>query len=411
MERNLLEEKIIFHVDMDAFFVSVEESLNPSLKGKPVVVGGDPAGRGVVSSASYAAREHGIHSGMPAAEAKRLCPRAIFLRGSMCVYLERSNRVMEILERFTPVLEKVSIDEAYLDLTGCKRVHKADPVTIAHRIHNAMETELGLTVSIGIGSNKLISKIAANSAKPNGIMMILSGYEADFLAPLPIERMPGVGPATKKEYLKMGIRVIGDLLRFSPITLKRAFGKQGTMMASYARGDVLSLKSISKASKDLRGWGRGVNHAKSISREITYSTDLGEPESIEAGLSYLAESVGRKVRKSGLMFFRVNLKLRYADFVTHTRSRVFTVPSNDIKLIYSSAVDLFYQLFTKRSKVRLIGVGVSTVHPVSQLDLFRRDKATDAIAKSMDALRDRYGFDSVMTARSHLHSSWKSFKA
>ncbi len=403
----MAERKKILHVDMDAFFVSVEEALNPGLRGKPVVVGGDPEGRSVVSSASYKAREYGIRSAMPMAQARRLCPKAIFLRGSMRIYAEFSSRIMTILERYTPAVEQVSVDEAYLDITGCERFHKSnDPLTIAQRIYHSILKEVKIPASIGAGSNKLIAKIAANSAKPNGIMMILPGYEASFLAPLPIDRMPGIGPATVKAYRKMGVRVIGDLARFEPELLERVLGKYGGLMARRARGeDTREIMFGSETGQSGNGRSRA---AKSISREVTYSEDTENPQRLLATLSYLSESVGRRVRSAGLYFRGVTVKLRYSDFKTYTRSRALLSPSDDSSVIFQSARDLLDQLKIRRTRVRLIGVSVTTADPVVQLDLFKKSRRAAGLAlvhRRMDEVRDRFGFESVLLARSYLHSS------
>ena len=396
---NAAKHRIIAHVDLDAFFVSVEEILNPALRGKPVVVGGDPSGRGVVSSASYAARKFGIRSGMSAAEARRLCPRAIFLRGSHHLYSQYSARVMEILGRFTPSVEQVSVDEAYLDLTGCQRLHKAGPVELAQRIHHAVKEETGLPVSIGVGSSRLIGKIAANAAKPNGMMFILPGREAAFLAPLPIGRMPGVGPVSEREYRKMGIQKIGDLLRFDPALLRQVFGKHGAVMAERAGGGD-GGGHMAPAPEERPG-------AQSVSREVTYSTDTADPERIKATISYLAESVGRRVRKDGQVFDTVTLKLRRASFSTVTRSRALGRTVDDTSAIYQTACDLLAPLLAEsRERVRLVGVGVrASAKKPEQMDLFlakQRRRAED-LQKGMDLARDMYGFESALLARSILH--------
>ncbi len=418
-------QSTVMHVDMDAFFVSVEEILNPTLRGKPVIVGGDPNRRGVVSAASYRAREYGVKSGMSAAEARRLCPKAIFLRGSHHIYAEYSGRVMDILGRYTPVVEQVSVDEAYLDLTGCQRMHKADPMTIAQRIHGAIRNDVGLPASIGIGSSRLIAKIATNTAKPSGIMLVRPGYEASFLAPLPIAEIPGIGPATEKIYRKMGIRFIGDLLRFEPRLLKQAFGKRGGVMAVRARGvDTRSVGGYGahggkttpyshKSPKGLMGTMQGGEVAqgtgrqgRSVSREITYATDTEDPNRLRATLSYLAESVGRRVRKSGLVFKTVSVKLRHSDFKTFTCSRALARPCDDTSVIFKTADELLERLLTKGARIRLVGVAVSTTDQMTQLDLFdsQAKSASALLHRNMDIVRDRFGFESVLMARSCLHS-------
>ena len=400
-ERNESKNKVIIHVDLDAFFVSVEELVNPALKGKPVIVGGDPSGRGVVCSASYAARRFGVRSGMSAAEARRLCPRAVFIRGSHHLYSQYSRRVMDILGRFTPAVEQVSVDEAYLDVTGCQRLHKAGPVEIAQRIHHAVRQEVGLPVSIGVGSSRLIAKIAANAAKPNGMMFIRPGHEAAFLAPLPIGRMPGVGPVSEREYRKMGIERIGDLTRFGPELLRQAFGKHGAAMARRATGEDGGGVEAPQ-DEQRRGSGR-----QSVSRETTYSTDTDDPERIKATISYLAESVGRKVRQEGLVFDTVTLKLRRSSFSTATRSRALPRHEDATATIYKTAIALLEPLLAEsRERVRLVGVGVrATERPPEQMDLFiaRASARSQALQTGMDMARDMYGFETALLARSILH--------
>ena len=404
----------ILHVDMDAFFVSVEELLNPALKGKPVVVGGDPYGRGVVSAASYKAREYGIRSGMAASQARRLCPKAIFLRGAHGRYSEYSRKVMDILRRYTPAIEQVSVDEAYLDLTGCERLHKASPVAIAQRIHEAVVRETGLPCSLGLGAGKLIAKIAANAAKPNGLMWIRPGHEASFLAPLPIGAMPGVGPASEKLYHRLGVRLIGDLARLDPALLRRALGKYGEVMALRARGDdprEVDIEPEEEEDDDAPAGPVGFHrptssHAKSVSRETTFAQDVDNPERLRAALSYLAESVGRRLRRKGLMFNGVTLKLRHSDFTTFTRARALPAPSDDTSVIYRAAGELLDELYTRRVRVRLIGVGVATAPSARQMPLFgQAPSPTAAMHRHMDGVRDRFGFDAALMARSLLHTA------
>jgi len=400
MESSQTREKIIAHVDLDAFFVSVEELLNPSLRGKPVVVGGDPFGRGVVSAASYAARKFGVHSGMPSSQARRLCPRAIFLRGSHSLYSRYSRQVMDILGRFTPVVEQVSVDEAYLDLTGCQRLHRGGAVEIAQRIHHAIRAETGLPASIGVGSGRVVAKIAANAAKPNGMMVIRPGCEAAFLAPLPIGRMPGIGPVSEREYRKLGIRRIGDLARLEPELLLQVLGKHGAAMVRRARGE-------DGGGGDLPGGADKRHGPQSVSREVTYSTDTGDPERIRATVSYLAESMGRRVRKAGLVFDTVTLKLRRASFATATRSRALSRACDDTSVIYRTACGLLEPLLAgSRERVRLVGVGVRAMDKKpAQMDLFlmERMERMEAVHRSMDQARDMYGFESALMARSILH--------
>lgn len=384
--------KVILHVDMDAFFVSVEEVLNPRLRGKPVIVGGDPNGRGVVSSASYKAREYGVRSAMPMKKAKRLCPKGIFIRGSHHLYAEYSHRIMEVLGRYTPALEVVSVDEAYLDITGCLRLHKADPVTLAQRIREHIKSEVGTPCSIGVGSNKLIAKIAANLAKPNGILYVRPGHEASILAPLSIEKMPGVGPSAAKELRMLGIRRIGDLTNIPADALERVFGRRGSDMVARARG--FGAERIETRAE-----------TKSMGREVTFAVDTADKDQLEATLSYLSESVGRRARKAGFSFQRVTIKLRYEDFHTYTRSRVIERPTSGTATLFRVARELLRALLSRRSRVRLIGVSVSLLTaPERQMDIFKDAPGLchARLDLGMDVARERFGFGSVMLARSYL---------
>lgn len=392
--------RIIMHVDMDAFFVSVEEVLNPRLKGKQVIVGGDPDGRGVVASASYRAREAGARSAMPMKTAKRLCPRAIFLKGSPGVYGEFSRRIMEIMGRFTPSVEVVSVDEAYLDMTGCQRLHKTGPLTVAQRIRDAIQNEVGVPASIGIASNKVTAKIASASAKPNGLLYIMPGYEAEFMAPLPIDRLPGVGPSTEAELVKLGVTTIGGLAGIPEAALKRVFGVRGAGLSSLARGD------------DRREVETDEEEAKSIGKEVTYSVDTNDPETLKATLSYLSEKVGARLRRKGLSFRRVTLKLRYADFNTITRSRVIEVPSSGSGDIFKTVKKLLTAALPSRGMgVRLVGVTVSSLaEPDRQAHLFENGEklAMERLDRSVDRARERFGFATAMTARSRIYAAMMS---
>lgn len=269
---------------MDAFFVSVEEVLDPSLKGKPVVVGGDPEGRGVVAAASYAVRAYGVHSAMPIAKAKRLCPHAIFLRGSHRRYSEYSVKVFEILRCYSPLVEPMSLDEAFVDLTGCERLH-GPALVAAEKIRNEIREKTGLNASIGIASNKLLAKIASAYCKPNGMLWIAPGMEQKFLAPLPIRRVPGIGPKGEAELKRMGVTSVGDLARLPSERLEEAYGKWGASLYRKARGISDSLV-VNEAE-----------NPRSMGREITLETDSTDPLYLESTLSYLTEKTAGQQRE------------------------------------------------------------------------------------------------------------------
>ncbi len=297
--------RTIFHVDMDAFFVSVEELFDPSLKGKAVVVGGQRGDRGVVSAASYEARKFGIHSALPLRTAAKLCPHAIFVDGHPERYRECSEKVFQVLQSFSPQVEMASIDEAYLDMTGTARLH-GPPLQAAHKLHRRMKEDTRLNCSIGIGSSRLIAKVSSAQAKPNGVLYIVPGEEAKFLAPLDVRAIPGVGKVTESNLHALGIKKVGDLARLEESELEERFGKWGLALAGKARG------------QDAGGWfdsevGADTD-AKSISHEHTYNEDTADPNQLEATLMRLSEMVGRRLREANFYARTIQLKLRYCDF-------------------------------------------------------------------------------------------------
>jgi DNA polymerase-4 len=294
--------KTFFHVDMDTFFVSVEELFDPSLKGKAVVVGGRPNERGVVSAASYEARKFGVHSAMPLRTAYKLCPHALFVDGHPERYRDYSLRVFEALNRFSPHVEIASIDEAYIDMTGTDRLH-GPPLRAAHLLHEAVRNEIRLNCSIGIATSRLVAKISSDQAKPNGVIWVMRGQEARFLAPLDVRKVPGVGKGTEKNLHALGIHKVGDLARFDETFLESRFGKWGLALAGKALG------------LDAGGWFDGEVGAdadpKSISHEHTYGEDTADADVLEATLARLWEMVGRRLRENGVHARTVQLKLRY----------------------------------------------------------------------------------------------------
>ena len=303
--------RTIFHVDMDAFFVSVEELFNPELKGKAVVVGGQRDERGVVSAASYEARKFGVHSAMPLRTAAKLCPQAIFVNGHPDRYRECSEKVHRVLTSFSPQVEMASIDEAYLDMTGTERLH-GPPLRAAHLLHQKMKTETRLNCSIGIGISRLIAKVSSARAKPNGVLWIVPGQEANFLAPLDVREIPGVGKVTEQNLHGLGIHKVGDLSRFDEDFLEEKFGKWGLALAGKARGEDAGGWFDSEVGAD--------SDPKSISHEHTYNEDTGNAEQLESTLMRLSEMVGRRLREGGLHARTLQLKLRYKDFTTITRA-------------------------------------------------------------------------------------------
>jgi DNA polymerase IV len=384
--------RTIFHVDMDAFFVSVEELFDPSLKGKPVVVGGQRNERGVVSAASYAARKFGVHSAMPLRTAAKLCPQAIFVDGHPERYRECSEKVFKVLNAFSPQVEMASIDEAYLDMTGTARLH-GPPLRAAHKLHQRMKEETLLNCSIGIGSSRLIAKVSSAQAKPNGVLWIVPGEEARFLAPLDVREIPGVGKVMEKHLQEIGIRKVGDLAKLEEAELEERFGKWGLALAGKARGE------------DAGGWFDSEvgarEEAKSISHEHTYNEDTADANQLEATLMRLSEMVGRRLREANLHARTIQLKLRYKDFTTITRAHSRAQPTQIDGEIFEEVRALFRKNWKRGSQVRLLGVHVSSFDDgPEQIDLLgeNRDKRWhDALAVA-DKLRDRFGESSVTLA-------------
>lgn len=387
--------KTYFHVDMDAFFVSVEELFDPALKGKPVVVGGRPNERGVVSAASYAARKFGVHSAMPLRTAYNLCPQAIFVDGHPERYRECSRQVFEVLRSFSPLVEMASIDEAYLDMTGTERLH-GPPLRAAHKLHERMKAETRLNCSIGIATSRLVAKITSDQAKPNGVMWIIPGREPDFLAPLDVRKVPGVGKVTEKNLHSFGIRKVGDLAKLDEQFLEERFGKWGMALAGKSRG------------LDAGGWfdseiGEDTG-PKSISHEHTFGVDTADQQQIEATLARLCEMVGRRLREHELEARTIQLKLRYSDFSTITRAHsVARATAIDTEL-YSEVRELFRRNWKRGAAVRLIGVHVSSwaEGEGEQLDLLgegAHEKWRGAL-KAADKLRDKFGDSAVSLASS-----------
>jgi DNA polymerase-4 len=384
--------RTIFHVDMDAFFVSVEELFDPSLKGKAVVVGGQRDERGVVSAASYEARKFGVHSAMPLRTAAKMCPQAIFVDGHPERYRERSERVHEVLCSFSPQVEMASIDEAYVDMTGTERLH-GPALRAAHRLHEKMKAETQLNCSIGIGISRLIAKVGSAKAKPNGVLWVVPGQEAKFLAPLDVRDIPGVGKVTEKNLHELGIRQVGDLAKFEDSFLEQHFGKWGLALAGKARGE------------DAGGWfdtevGEDVS-AKSISHEHTYNEDTADAEQMESTLMRLSEMVGRRLREANFHARTIQLKLRYKDFTTITRAHTLADPTQLDREIFEQIRLLFRKNWKKGAQVRLLGVHTSGFEGEGAqgdlLDGDRRERWQKAMSAA-DKLRDRFGESSVSLA-------------
>ena len=379
--------RTIFHVDMDAFFVSVEELFDPSLKGKPVVVGGQRDERGVVSAASYAARKFGVHSAMPLRTAAKLCPQAIFVNGHPERYREYSGRVHEVLGHFSPLVERASVDEAYLDMTGTERLH-GPPLRSAHRLHVEMRSATRLNCSVGIGTSRLVAKVSSAKAKPNGVLWVLPGQEAKFLAPLDVGDIPGVGKVMEEKLHGMGIQRVGDLAKLEENDLERRFGKWGLALAGKSRGE------------DAGGWfdtevGEHTD-PKSISHEHTFDEDTGDLERLQSTLMRLSEMVGRRLREGGYFARTIQLKLRYKDFTTLTRAHSLEQPTQMDHEIFEQTRRLFLRHWKKGAPVRLLGVQTSNFESgPGQLNLLAQDERWQKVLAAADHLRDKFGESTI----------------
>lgn len=384
--------RTIFHVDMDAFFVSVEELYDPSLKGKAVVVGGQRDERGVVSAASYAARKFGVHSAMPLRTAAKICPQAIFVGGHPERYRECSENVFKVLNTFSPQVEMASIDEAYLDMTGTERLH-GPPLLAAHKLHQRMKADTRLNCSIGIGASRLIAKVSSAQAKPNGVLWIVPGGEAKFLAPLDVREIPGVGEVMESHLHELGIKKVGDLAQLEAGELEERFGKWGLALAGKARGE------------DAGGWFDAEvgadSEVKSVGHEHTYNEDTAEATQLEATLMRLSEMVGRRLREGKMHARTVQLKLRYKDFTTITRAHTLPSPTQLDGEIFEQIRALFRKNWATGRHVRLLGVQASSFEAqTEQLNLLeggRQQRWKDALAVA-DRLRDKFGESSVKLA-------------
>jgi DNA polymerase IV len=374
----------ILHVDMDAFFVSVELLERPELRGKPVVVGGRPDQRGVVTAASYEARKYGIQSAMPLRTAGRLCPHAIFLDGQHAKYTQWSDRVATILTNFSPVVEMVSIDEAYLDLAGTDRLH-GPPFAAADKLLRSITRTTGLPCSGGLASTRLVAKVASDQGKPRGLVWVPAGSEERFLAPLPVRKIPGIGKVTERALRALGIETVEQIAAQPQEKLEKIFGQWGTALYRKARGGD-SYEFVVDAEP------------KSISQNHTFNEDTDDSAALTAVLSHLSQKACKRLREAGLAASTLTLTIRYAGFDTHTRSK---------SLGESTALDVginavFQELFQKHRdqcrKVRLLGVSLSNFsHGGEQLDLLqaeRREKL-QKLTQATDRLRDRFGFSKV----------------
>jgi DNA polymerase-4 len=372
-------KRAILHVDMDAFYTSVEQRDNPALRGQPVIVGAGPQERGVVSAASYEARKFGVHSAMPSRTAYKLCPQGVFVRPRMEKYAEVSKQVMTILHSFTPLVQPLSIDEAFLDVTGSTAVF-GDPITIAKRIKAAIHSQTLLTASVGVAPNKFLAKLASDLHKPDGLTVITEADKVQVLAPLPVSKIWGVGKVTEKQLHELGISTIGDLQRLPIAELRQRVGNTADHLHALAFGN-----DDREVETD--------TESQSISSEHTFDIDTADLDQIKRCLLEQCEEVGSRLRKEKLAARTVQLKLRYADFTTLTRQRTLEQPTQDEMMLYEVAGQLLSAERIEGKRIRLIGVGgANLVPPEIQGDLFSRgDEKRTRLAKAVDDLRSKLG--------------------
>ncbi|MCU7503879.1 MAG: DNA polymerase IV [Ignavibacteria bacterium] len=379
--------RTIFHLDLDAFFISVERILDPTLEGKPVIVGGDPHGRGVVAACSYEARKYGLRSGMPIRDAYRLCTHGVYLHGHHQEYSNYSQAVKRLLEGYAPLIEQASIDEFYMDFTGCSKTY-GPPLPFARRLQEEVLQKLSLPCSIGIASNKTLAKVASDFMKPRGITFVLPGMEKEFLRRMPVEALPGVGKVTLRELNSKGFYKVGDIANLSEEYLNVAFGKHGLDLWNKANGRGNDCLSVSF-------------ERKSISKEHTFGEDTSDNKKVEKVLFGLTGHVCQSLRDRNWQTSTISIKLRYSDFNTVVRSKT-TLPTDDDQVIYQTAADLFRKACQRRVAVRLIGIHLSNFcEAAEQEGLFdaggpsRRKRMLSAV----DALRNKYGYAALLLGK------------
>jgi DNA polymerase-4 len=389
-------------LDLDTFFVSVERVLDPELEGRPVIVGGKPGQRGVVTACSYEVRRFGVRSGMSLTEAARLAPDdAVFIPTSSGVYGDYSTKVREIAARYTPVIQIASVDELYMDWAGCERLYKSrrdrsDDETIERAVRemtSSIQSELGLPSSAGIAVSRSMAKVASGLAKPAGVLLVPAGTEASMLAPLPVRKLPGIGPVAERKLADISIFTLGQIQTALPEELERVFGAWAGAVRRGARGEGSS--DLSRDRPAFREHDLDGDSVGSISNERTFREDVGDPRVLDGQLCALCERVSWRARKRGVKARTVTLKLRYADFQTLTRSKTVPPTSSEFE-IYPIVKDLFTTARTRKTPVRLLGVALSKLgHFNEQFELFGPDqRRNDAV----DAIRKKFGYDAIRVA-------------
>lgn len=393
-----MKRRCIVHIDIDAFFAAVEVLLNPSLKGKPVIVGGLPHERGVASTCSYEARRYGVHSGMPLRKAYQLCPNGIFIRGNYQVYQAFSEKFFRILSDYTPDIEEASLDEAYLELTRCRPLYSSFSATARH-VKARIERDLGLKVSVGVAPNKILAKLATKRAKPAGFFEVEEGREEEFLRGLGIEDLPGIGPKAQVILRMLNVQKIGDLWGMPRATLRSLFGLEGEEVFLQSRG-IDSRPVVTRTVP------------KSVSRETTFLEDLWDRRLLLAHLAYLSDRLTLALRRECLYAHIIEVKTRYSDFKTEVRRRLLLTPLQETGGIFRVAQELFLGLYSgSRLSLRLVGVKASDLVRARPLSLFEPySDREERLGAAVDRVREKYGFGSLLTVREKMLDSIYEFE-
>ncbi len=377
--------RTIMHIDADAFFASVEQGFNPQLRNRPVIVGGTENQRGVVHTASYEARARGVRTGMALIRAKQICPNAVFLKGHYEHYQAISLLLQETYTKYTPIVEFTSLDDAYLDLTGTLHLHPS-PEQIARDIQTEVWEKTGVGLSMGIGINKAIANIASDLEKPKGIVNVPAGKEKEFLSPLPVDALPGVGRMAKEKLTDLGIFTVGQLALFSKLLLEQLFGKNGKKLWDLANGN------------DPREVKQRII-PRQISRETSFEEDTADMAIIKGTLQYLTERLAKKLRQNELVGQTVQVKIRYSDFGNNNRSRSLPYPSNDSGTLFKLAETLFDEIRLRRVRIRHVGVAVTQISPLNwQASLFNNKNRQESLNSIIDQLREKFGFTTILPA-------------
>jgi len=373
------------HIDADAFFASVEQGFNPLLRGKPVVVGGSETQRGVVHTASYEARARGVRTGMPLFRAKAVCPEAVFLKGNYEHYKAVSLIFQEVYLRYTPEVEFTSLDDAYLDLSGALHLYPSAR-WVAKKIQQEVWSLTGVSVSIGIGGNKVIARIASGLKKPGGIVEVPAGEEQAFLADLPVDFLPGIGRMAKEKLFDLRILKIGQLAKLPKRVMEQLFGKNGVKIWRFARGE-----DVSPVRRKI--------FPKQISRETSFEEDTSDLKIVKGTLQYLCERIGKKLREERLICRTLGVKIKYSDFRFHATSARLPHAVNHSAELFGAAERLFDRLRLRRTRIRHVGVSVSDIESVNyQRFLFDEQTRRETLDSVIDEIRDRYGFMAILPA-------------